>query len=124
MKKRYALVDFNDEFLVTVEIDHDVMTDERLHEINDFWSGSKGRLSDARGSVLVAVLKLLHCELWWTQARAGGLTRQGVIDAFAWKNGNGIEGWPSLDGSDGIELIECDVLDPDLRTEVREQGND
>ena len=37
--KKYT-VDYDWKAELTVEIDHDVMTDEKLHEINNFWSNA------------------------------------------------------------------------------------
>lgn len=63
--KKYT-VDYDWKAELTVEIDHDVMTDEKLHEINNFWSNADYRL-ERQGSVLNAVLVMLakrgsaHC---------------------------------------------------------------
>jgi hypothetical protein len=42
--KKYT-VDYDWKAELTAEIDHDVMTDEKLHEINNFWSNADYRLS-------------------------------------------------------------------------------
>lgn len=105
-----------------VEIDHSIMTEEQLHELNNFWSSSKDRLYREDGNVLYAVLKNLLQVVLSVQYE-GGLNLQGVINAFDWdyKYGNGgQEGYPKLDGSSGIKLIsiegiEIDTYDIDIK---------
>lgn len=98
--KRYVL-EYADGYEVTVEIDHDIMTDEQLHEINNFWSGAKGRLY--RDSVLNAVLKMFLVR--WMQESCE------AFDPEARFNSGEVEGWPPLDGRYGIKLVNYDPFD-------------
>jgi hypothetical protein len=116
MKKRYTLTyDYTD---VVVEIDHAVCTDALLHEINDFWSDRKFRLSQANGDITRAVLLML----------AQTVLRLNVSD---WRDTVSLmkdtetcpEGWPLLDGSAGITLVKVEdfVFDADEFTVEEEE---
>ncbi|MBJ8955884.1 DUF2528 family protein [Citrobacter braakii] len=104
--KKYT-VDYDWKAEIDIEIDHDVMTEEKLHEINNFWSEAKYRLMKHE-SVLNAVLIMLaqHAMLI---ALENGFNTYGVVCEFDWKEGNGQEGWPSMDGSEGIKITGIDV---------------
>ncbi len=94
-------------WLIEIEIDHDVMTEEKLHQINNFWSDSEYRLNK-HGSVLNAVLIMLaqHALLI---AISSDLNAYGVVCEFDWNDGNGQEGWPPMDGSEGIRITDIDT---------------
>ncbi|CAI1063189.1 DUF2528 family protein [Serratia marcescens] len=91
--------------VLTVEIDHDICTYEHLHQINNFFIGHKHRLSDNDGDITVTVLKMLAAECFVQQV-SEGWNAYGLICQF--KDGNN-EGWPPMDGSNGIKIISCDV---------------
>ena len=55
--KKY-IIDYDWKASIEIEIDHDLMTEEKLHQINNFWSDSEYRLNK-HGSVLNAVLIML-----------------------------------------------------------------
>lgn len=55
--KKY-IIDYDWKASIEIEIDHDVMTEEKLYQINNFWSDSEYRLNK-HGSVLNAVLIML-----------------------------------------------------------------
>ena len=98
---------------MTVEIDHSIMTEEQLHELNNFWSTATERIGDEDGNVLHAVLKLLLERVLLVQLE-GGYSIQGVINSFDWdyQHGNGgQEGYPKLDGSSGIKLLGVDGVE-------------
>lgn len=117
--KRYHLAGEN--FEMTVEIDHALMAEDKLHEINRFWTSADLRLAAHDGSVLKAVLELLFCRVQRVVVEDPfGLNVQGVINAFAWvdHSGNrksGEEGWPDMDGQYGIRIV--DVSDVTLDEE-------
>ncbi|MBR7777400.1 DUF2528 family protein [Undibacterium rugosum] len=95
-----------DLFDLYVEIDHEVMTDEKLHEINNFWGNATYRFkSQNKGDITATVLKLLASEVF-----RQSVTSWNPIDQFEWGKGKGIEGWPSMDGSDGIKITHVDEL--------------
>ncbi len=48
--KKY-IIDYDWKASIEIEIDHDVMTEEKLHQINNFWSDSEYRLNK-HGSLL------------------------------------------------------------------------
>ncbi|AYW18540.1 DUF2528 family protein [Klebsiella sp. P1CD1] len=104
--KKYT-VDYDWKAELTVEIDHDVMTEEKLHEINNFWSNADYRLK-RHETVLEAVLVMLAKEALLI-ALSQGYNIYGVVSEFDWSEGNGVEGWPSMDGSDGIKITHVDV---------------
>lgn len=94
------------------EIDHNLLTEEKIHEINEFWMDHESRI-DGSGSALAGVLSMLTRVILPMQAYYGWTT-YGVIDEFDFKTGNGgIEGWPPLDGSYGIKLIRADGFEFD-----------
>jgi hypothetical protein len=101
--KEYTIT-YNDRHQVVVRIDHDVMTEAKLHEINSFWSDDDWRVRRA-GSVLHAVLKMLAAEV----LRLSLLPWGDVVDQF----NRGVEGWPPMDGSEGIELVRYDEMSYD-----------
>lgn len=103
--KRYK-VDYDFKAEVVIEINHNVMTEKNLAEINNFWSNSKSR-AQREGSVLNAVLKMLAATVLRLQVEHGYNTG-GIIDLFNWNDRNGQEGWPEMDGSHGIKLVSVD----------------
>jgi len=113
VNKKHYCIDYDLKAELVVEIDHDVMTAQGLREINDFWVDSKHRLEMARGDLLRAVLTLLGQVVMRIQAH-DPMTTEGVIEEFnSAKPGGGIEGWPRMDGSMGIRIVDVDCFDFD-----------
>ncbi|WP_129954211.1 DUF2528 family protein [Escherichia coli] len=79
--KKY-IIDYDWKASIEIEIDHDVMTEEKLHQINNFWSDL---------------------------AISSDLNAYGVVCEFDWNDGNGQEGWPPMDGSEGIRITDIDT---------------
>lgn len=107
MKKTYTLTydTFHDSFEAEIEIDHDVLTAEKLHDLNNFWGGAEYRARHGYDELLKTLLKMLMCELMYQSA-----TKLDVAGAFK----EGVESWPTLDGSEdsyGIRLIRCDEFE-------------
>lgn len=123
MKKKYN-INYDVIYDVVIEVDHDIMTDELLHEINNFWSGNSERLEKEDGDVLIAVLKMLT-QVVLQQVMETGRGVRGIIRLFDWVH-NGIEGWPAMDGSAGITILAVDevIIDTDLMLvgEIRYEG--
>ncbi|HCM1915221.1 TPA: DUF2528 family protein [Salmonella enterica subsp. salamae serovar 28:r:e,n,z15] len=94
--------------VLTVEIDHSICTDELLHQINNFFINAEYRLMENEGDITATVLKMLAVFCFTEQVYQGWNT-EGLIALF--NNGN-TEGWPPMDGSEGIKLLGCD--DPDV----------
>lgn len=99
--QRYC-VDWNGEGYLDVEVDHDLLTENSLYEINNFWIDADARLDDQEGNLLFAVLALL-AERCFLLSYRGCWSASMLIDAF-----NQEEGWPPMDGSYGIKIIGCD----------------
>lgn len=90
---------------IVVEIDHDIMTDEILHQINSFWGDEQYRLNMADGDIVQAVLKMLG-EFILRLTVEYNYSTQGIIDLFNWDSRyGGQEGWPKMDGSTGIRIV-------------------
>lgn len=98
MKKIYNL-SYADGFEMRVEIDHSILTEEKAHELNNFWSGARERVLE-HGSALNAVMVML-CVEFMSQIIE-------VMDPVGAFNSGRIEGWPPLDGSWGIRLVTHD----------------
>lgn len=116
--KRYT-INWNDEAELSVEIDHDVMTSDLLHEINNFWGGHHLRLLyegwDEDNSketndraLLHAVLKML-AQVSFGEMASSRWTADGLIRWFK----SDTEGWPPMDGSCGLTILSCDYVDFD-----------
>lgn len=79
--------------------------------INDFWSGADDRMSESDGDVVNAVLAML-CR----RALAEEISDpRGAVHVFAVE---GVEGWPLLNGSDGIKLLSVDAIDFDSAVSI------
>lgn len=106
MKKLYK-AEYNG-FETVIAIDHDICTDEMLHEINNFWSSSEWRLSCDDGDIAKTVVRLLAQTCFALQYEKFGLNHWGMMKCFDWDDDEGVEGWPKMDGSSGILLVRCD----------------
>jgi hypothetical protein len=104
MKKRYT-VTYAWTFDMVVTIDHSVMTDEKLHEMNNFWSGAEERLAKSNSDVTDAVLRMLALRAFTmtiTDLDPEGRLRRGEE-----------EGWYPMDGSHGWWLNSLDYFELD-----------
>lgn len=99
-------IDYDWKAELTVEVDHDIVTDNALREINEFWSGHEDR-EDSHG-LLNAVLIMLARHVM-PIAYEQGFNAYGVRAMFDWDKGAGQEGWPPMDGSQGIKITSVDV---------------
>lgn len=97
-----------------VAIDESKASEKLLHEINNFWGDSKSRLREAKGDVAKAVAKMLIKHCFSLQHVNYGLNSWGVMQCFDWDKGEGQEGWPKMDGSEGIAIISCEVPEIEL----------
>jgi hypothetical protein len=107
----------NDSFDVTFAIDHSKITNEQWHQINSFWGDADYRLDEAKGNVVKAVLVMLAQQCMQIQV-SNNFNSRGVMCAFNWDDGEGVEGWPKMDGSKGILIQHCQPfefeVDPDV----------
>ncbi|KVN33326.1 single-stranded DNA-binding protein [Burkholderia pyrrocinia] len=96
-KRRYVLThDFSYE--IVVEIDHDVLTDERLSELVRFWGDCESRIK--QHGALTAFLKLFAAR-FMTESVASSSPK----DAF---NEGRVEGFPAVDGASGLLVVDYD----------------
>lgn len=99
-------IDYDWKAELTVEIDHDIVTESALREINEFWSNHEWR--ERTHGLLNAVLIMLARHVM-PMAYEHGYNAYGVRSLFDWDKGNGQEGWPPMDGSQGIKITSVDV---------------
>ncbi|WP_454735456.1 DUF2528 family protein [Cupriavidus necator] len=105
---------------VIVELDDRPETEAVLHEINNFFGWAEAQRSINRhGSLVKAVLAQLCVKCMTLSMREFN-----VVAAF--NEGHGQEGWPKLDGSEGIRLVSVEEFyfeegDVNIR---REDGED
>ncbi|ECG8630031.1 DUF2528 family protein [Salmonella enterica subsp. salamae] len=107
--KRYEITwnAHEDTPVLTVEIDHSICTDKLLHQINNFFINAEDRYLDSDCDVTATVLKMLAVSCFTEQTGpTGGWNAEGLITMF--DKGN-MEGWPPMDGSEGIKILACDV---------------
>ncbi|EKH8529779.1 DUF2528 family protein [Salmonella enterica] len=106
--KRYEITwnAHEDAPVLTVEIDHSICTDEYLHQINNFFINAEDRYLGSDGDITTTVLKMLAAVCFTEQTGpTGGWNTQGLIALF---EGGNMEGWPPMDGSEGIKILGCD----------------
>lgn len=110
-------IDYDSKGGIWIAVDHDIVTGDMLHEINDFWSDSKYRLARNNGDILTTVLKMITRQALYISVSMGYNTF-GVVEEFSWEEGNGVEGFPPMDGTQGFEIkyVELDIFDYDDMT--------
>lgn len=101
-----------DDAAVILRVDHSVLTKELATEINQFWSGADGRLSDEGGNVVHAVVRLFGaCAIHYFMSNGGASAKPQEEIGRYW-TGEVIkaqgEGWPSLDAL-GILITAAEV---------------
>ncbi|EAW8180876.1 DUF2528 family protein [Salmonella enterica] len=109
--KRYEITwsAHQDAPVLTVEIDHSICTDESLHQINNFFINAEDRYLNCDCDITTTVLKMLAAACFTEQTGpTGDRNAQGLIALF--EDGN-MEGWPPMDGSEGIKILNCDTPD-------------
>lgn len=89
-------------------------TTEMLHEINNFFCGNEFRLAEADGDIAKAVVTMLANRVWHLDFD--------VSDVLGHFRTGEEEGWPPLDGSHGIELVDYQPyeISDEVWIEVRE----
>lgn len=120
--KQFTLSDSWKDWQLTLEVDLDILTEERATMINEFWSGDDRRLDDADGEVIRAVIKLAAERLVFALLRIGGGIVFGEEQASIWtkQDLHDDEGWGGSEegnpfGWCGIRLVTADVsVDLDL----------
>lgn len=105
MKKIEVKVTFADVVDFKVVFNENEETYKLCHEINNFWGGSEDRLSDTQECIYKCVTRLIAHEIIRLQMKSSFYCG---VDAAIKAFDSGIEGFPPIDGSSGIELIYCD----------------
>ena len=115
--KQYTISEWCDNKAVFA-VDHSIMTEEKFHEINSFWSGDDDRLEEEDGNVVYAVLKLLAKYCFALQV-SRGLNQYGLVNHFDYEKSGGVEGWPKMDGSAGILILRVGTPEFEIDDEVK-----
>lgn len=121
--KQFTLSDSWKDWQLTLEVDLDILTEERATEINEFWSSAEDRVGDQDGDVIRAVVKLAAERFVFAFLEIGGA----FVDEDGWHAGHWTkrdlheqEGWGGSEegnpfGWCGIRLVRADVqVDLDL----------
>jgi Protein of unknown function (DUF2528) len=108
MIKKYDL-NYND-FNVSIAIDHEKFTEELMHEINNFFSDAKWRLSQENGDICQTVLKMIAEKCFYI-VLGKDYNAYGVMDEF--NEGDITEGYPPMDGSIGIQIVSVSTFEID-----------
>lgn len=73
-----------------------------FRDINNFWSGATERLERAGGDLNKAVLSMLCRHLMYDSVTE--------VDPFGRYIDGKVEGWPALDGSQGVKLLSMEFF--------------
>ncbi len=123
--KQYLVKETWKEYQVTLEVNHDVLTEEVASLINGFWSNAADRLSAENGDVVRTVIRLFGQTMIYRMLSEGGAifstnTRSCITDEnpgrFWTEDLHNEEGWGGTDpcpyGFCGIRVIAADVDTP------------
>ncbi|KWZ43773.1 single-stranded DNA-binding protein [Burkholderia savannae] len=95
--KQYVLThDFSYE--IVVEVNHDLLTEEKLCDLVRFWSAGEARIE--QHGPLQAFLTLFAAQFF-----AETIDSLSPKDAF---NAGRVEGFPAVNGSDGLRVVDYD----------------
>lgn len=124
--KRYTIKDTWKGYVVTLEVNHSILTPERAQQINTFWTSHEDRLDQCDGDVVKTVIQLFGQEticLYLSESGASfGDKDQWLIDKES-KEKRANEGWggESMEGEDngafgwcGIRIVGADVGMPEF----------
>lgn len=70
--KRYKVKNTWKEYSVTLEVNHEILVEERATMINTFWSGHARRLSNEQGDVVKSVIRYFGSTMIRTMLAEGG----------------------------------------------------
>lgn len=123
--KRYLVKETWKEYQVTIEVNHDVLTEETASLINGFWSNADDRLSAENGDVVRTVIRLFGQTMIYRMISEGGasfsITTKNLMTGDnpgpIWTEDlHNEEGWggnePGPYGFCGIRVIAADVDTP------------
>lgn len=123
--KRYLVKETWKEYQVTLEVNHDVLTEETAALINGFWSSADDRLSAENGHVVRTVIRLFGQTMIYRMLSEGGasfsITTKNLMTGdnpgpYWTEDLHNEEGWggnePRPYGFCGIRVIAADVDTP------------
>lgn len=123
--KRYLVKETWKEYEVTLEVNHDVLTEEIASMINGFWSNAADRLAAENGDVIRTVIRLFGQTMIYRMLSEGGasfsITTKNRMTGehpgpFWTEDIHNEEGWggtgPGPYGACGIRVIAADVDAP------------
>jgi hypothetical protein len=70
--KRYIVRDFWKDYSVTLEVNHEILVNERATMINEFWSNHADRLSAEQGDVVKSVVRYFGFTMMRIMLAEGG----------------------------------------------------
>ncbi|EMW9316468.1 DUF2528 family protein [Salmonella enterica] len=110
--KRYEITwnAHEDAPVLSVEIDHSICTDASLHQINNFFINAEERYLDSDSDITATVLKMLAVFCFTEQTGPTGRweAKELMAGLMVMFETGAIEGWPPMDGSEGIKILGCD----------------
>jgi hypothetical protein len=104
VKTKFQLSHLLQNWQAIVEVDENRDSAAMRHAV-EFWSGWNSRLRRHEGDWKSAFLEQLAREIFYVQAENSFTLVAEVVGAFM-----GREGWPKLDGSQGIKLISVEEV--------------
>lgn len=123
--RRYLVKETWKEYQVTLEVNHDVLTEEIASMINGFWSNAADRLAAENGDVIRTVIRLFGQSMIYRMLSEGGasfsITTKNRMTGehpgpFWTEDLHNEEGWggdkPGPYGFCGIRVIAADVDAP------------
>ncbi len=114
--KRFLVKDDWKDYQVTLEVNMDILTEEKATMINDFWTSAEDRLDECDGNVRATVVRLFGQNAICTFLQDGGVcTSSDWVLSRIFKELRGEEGWggegdtPGTFGWCGIRVVSADV---------------
>lgn len=106
LKMKTYIVCYNDYYVFAWEIDlNNSKATESIKQSVEFWTGWEHRLELNDGDYITTFFKQITIEVI-RESFANNYNKKGVISAIGRR-----EGYPPIDGSQGIKLIRCDNFD-------------
>lgn len=117
--KRFQVKDDWKDYEVVLEVDMDILTEEKAALINNFWTSAEDRLDECDGNVRATVVRLFGQNAICTFLQDGGVctSTDWVLSRIS-KELRGEEGWggegdtPGTFGWCGIRVVSADVVLP------------
>ena len=94
---------------ITFVVDTDVLNQDNLQDMHEFWHGHEQGLEEFKGDMLHAVLSNV-ARVALTGQFNMGYNIFGLVSQFDYDDGEGIEGYCKMDGSMGIKIVSYEEL--------------